>query len=183
MQLSTIFHISLYRYHISRELTTNHIIPGCLGQNMMHTLQWRHNERDCVSEHQLCVVFIFDRCRRSSAAVAPVKYKCYLNNLGGTFARSKILLTEKLTNRALVTATPGTEWASDDLHCGLARVLQRQLFVYQSENKDSSIRLNVRKILTKKTCWHTQGVPQLYAYTDFIWIQMILLALRDWVYE
>ena len=51
-------------------------------------------------------MFIFDRCRRSSAAVAPVKYKCDSNNLRGTFTRSKILLTEKLTNGALVTPTP-----------------------------------------------------------------------------
>ena len=39
-------------------------------------------------------------------AVAPVKYKCDSNNLRGTFDRSKILLTEKLTNGALVTPTP-----------------------------------------------------------------------------
>ena len=51
-------------------------------------------------------MFIFDRCRRSSAVVAPAKYKCDSNNLKGAFARSKILLTEKLTNRASVTPTP-----------------------------------------------------------------------------
>ena len=54
----------------------------------------------------LKITFIFDRCRRSSAAVAPVKYKCDSNNLRGSFARSKILFTEKLTNGALVTPTP-----------------------------------------------------------------------------
>ena len=52
-------------------------------------------------------MFIFDRCRRSSAAVTPVKYECDANNLTGSFARSKILLTGKLTNGALVTPTPG----------------------------------------------------------------------------
>ena len=52
-------------------------------------------------------MFIFDRCRRSSAAVAPVKYECDWNNLTGAFTRSKIMLTEKLTNGALVTPTPG----------------------------------------------------------------------------
>ena len=52
-------------------------------------------------------MFIFDRCRRSSAAVTPVKYECDANNLTGTFERSEILLTEKLTNGALVTPTPG----------------------------------------------------------------------------
>ena len=52
-------------------------------------------------------MFIFDRCCRSSAAVTPVKYECDANNITGTFARSKILLTEKLTNGALVTPIPG----------------------------------------------------------------------------
>ena len=51
-------------------------------------------------------MFIFDRCRRSSAAVAPVEYECYWNYLTGAFTRSKILLTEKLTNGGLVTPTP-----------------------------------------------------------------------------
>ena len=37
----------------------------------------------------------------------PVKYECESKNLTVTFARSKILLTEKLTNEALVTPTPG----------------------------------------------------------------------------
>ena len=54
----------------------------------------------------LNIMFIFDRCRHSSAAATPVKYECDANNLTGTFARSKILLTEKLTNGALVTPTP-----------------------------------------------------------------------------
>ena len=52
-------------------------------------------------------MFIFDRGHRSSATVTPVKYECDANNLTGTFARSKILLMEKLTNGALVTPTPG----------------------------------------------------------------------------
>ena len=51
-------------------------------------------------------MFIFDWYRRSSAVAIPVKYECASKNLTGTFARSKILLTEKLTNRALVTPTP-----------------------------------------------------------------------------
>ena len=50
---------------------------------------------------------MFDRCRRSSAAGAPVKYTRDSKNLRGTFARSKILLAEKLTNGDLVTPTPG----------------------------------------------------------------------------
>ena len=51
-------------------------------------------------------MFMFDRCRRSSAVVAPVKYECDLNNLRRTLTRPKILLTEKLMNEALVTPTP-----------------------------------------------------------------------------
>ena len=51
-------------------------------------------------------MFIFGRCRRSSAAVTPVKYECDSGNLAGTFTRSKISLTEKLANGALVTPTP-----------------------------------------------------------------------------
>ena len=79
-------------------------------------------------------MFIFDRCRRNSAAVATVKYECDWNNLTDAFTRSKILLTEKLTNGPLVTPHPrGTRlneisghagskqtkyhWASDRINC------------------------------------------------------------------
>ena len=55
------------------------------------------------------ITFIFDRCRRSSAAATPVKYECDSKNLTCTFAISKILLTEKLTNGALVTPISGIE--------------------------------------------------------------------------
>ena len=44
--------------------------------------------------------------RRHCAAATPVKYECDSGNLTGNFARSKILLTEKLANGALVTPTP-----------------------------------------------------------------------------
>ena len=49
---------------------------------------------------------MFDRCHRSCSAVTSAKYKCDWRNLSGTFTRSKFLLTEKLTNGALVTLTP-----------------------------------------------------------------------------
>ena len=39
--------------------------------------------------------------------VTPVKYECDSKNLTGTFARSNILLTEKLTNRAFITTSLG----------------------------------------------------------------------------
>ena len=38
--------------------------------------------------------------------MTPVKYECDANNLRGTLTGSKILLTEKSTNGALVTPTP-----------------------------------------------------------------------------
>ena len=50
-------------------------------------------------EYHVCI----DKYRHSSAAVTPVKYECDSTNLTVTFARSKMLLTEKLTNRAVVT--------------------------------------------------------------------------------
>ena len=51
-------------------------------------------------------MFTFDRCHRSSAAVAPVKEKGDLDNLRDNFARSKIFLTAKLMNMAFITPTP-----------------------------------------------------------------------------
>ena len=48
------------------------------------------------------IAFTFGRCRRSLAAVTSVKYGRGMKNLTCTFARSKIYLTEKLTNWALV---------------------------------------------------------------------------------
>ena len=50
-------------------------------------------------------MLIFDRCCHNSAAVTPVKYESSFKNIIGTFARSKILLTDELTNEALVTRT------------------------------------------------------------------------------
>ena len=56
--------------------------------------------------------WIFDRCPCSLAAGTPVKYECDSMNLKGTFARLKILLIEKLMNRALVTLAPqGARWS------------------------------------------------------------------------
>ena len=51
-------------------------------------------------------MFIFDRCRRSSAAVTPAKYEYDAKNLTGALTGSKILLTEKLMNGPLVTPNP-----------------------------------------------------------------------------
>ena len=61
--------------------------------------------RHCQNTHYvLNITFIFGRC----GVVTPAKYKCDSKNLTDTFARSNILLTEKLTNGALVTST--LEW-------------------------------------------------------------------------
>ena len=59
-----------------------------------------------LSKHTLTVkyrIYIW----LSWAAGTPVKYECDSRNLTCTFARPKILLTEKLKNGALVTPTPG----------------------------------------------------------------------------
>ena len=80
-------------------------------------------------------MFIFDRCHRSSAAVTPVKYESDANNLTGTFARSKILFTEKLTNGALVTPTPGDfsfhGLNIPGLHIGLTYIL-KECLIYEN---------------------------------------------------
>ena len=59
-------------------------------------------------------IYIYDRCYRDS------------NNLRGTFARSKILLTQKFTNGALVTPTPETPRLRG---CNVAHVA-RVIYIY-----------------------------------------------------
>ena len=53
------------------------------------------------------IKFIFGRCHRSWAAETPGKHEHDCKYLSYTFAKSKFPLTEKLTNGALVTLTPG----------------------------------------------------------------------------
>ena len=53
------------------------------------------------------ITFICDRCRRSRAAETPGKYGRDLKYLAYTFTKSIFPVTEKLTNGALVTPTPG----------------------------------------------------------------------------
>ena len=80
---------------------------GGYKANFLHSVIFLifHN---CQNKLQMLdIAFIFDRCCRSSAAMTPVKYECDSKNLTCTFARLKILLTEKLTSGALVTPTPG----------------------------------------------------------------------------
>ena len=102
------------------------LLPGTLGKpnDTLQQIDWRakvNNSREgpargrdykanflrfVIFNFQHCqnfrnllnITFLFNRCCRSSAFVTPVKYKCYWNDLRGTFARSKIVLTEKLTN-------------------------------------------------------------------------------------
>ena len=64
---------------------------------------FQHCQNTC---YLMNITFIFDRCHRSSAAVAPVKYECDSNNLRSTFEWWKFFLMEKLMNGALVTPTP-----------------------------------------------------------------------------
>ena len=84
---------------------------GGYKANFLHYVIFRIFQYHHNTCYLLNITFIFDRCRRSLAAVAPVKYKCDSNNLRGSFGRSKILLTEKLTDGDLVTPTPG-RWTS-----------------------------------------------------------------------
>ena len=72
------------------------------------------------------ITFIFDMCRRSSAAVTHVKYECDAKNLTGTFTGPKIFLTEKLRNRALVTSNPDWLYVICLLGNGLATNWQQQ---------------------------------------------------------
>ena len=53
------------------------------------------------------IKFIFGRCHRSWAAETPGKYEHDWNYMTYTFAKSKIPVTEKLANGALVTPIPG----------------------------------------------------------------------------
>ena len=50
--------------------------------------------------HNTCylfnITFIFDRCRRSSAAVAPVKYKCDSNNLRSNFLEDRKFCLQRI---------------------------------------------------------------------------------------
>ena len=55
----------------------------------------------------LYIKFVFGRCHRSWAAETPGKYEHDWNYLTYTFAKSKLPVTEKLANEALVTPIPG----------------------------------------------------------------------------
>ena len=56
--------------------------------------------------YQLNITFIFDRNHSSLAAVTPVKYECDSKRPRDNYTKSKIYITEKLKNGALVTPTP-----------------------------------------------------------------------------
>ena len=53
------------------------------------------------------ITFIFDRCLHSRATETPGKYERDTRYLDYTFTKSNFPVTEKLTNGALVTPTPG----------------------------------------------------------------------------
>ena len=100
-------------------------------------------------------MFIFDRCCRSSAAVTPVQYKCDTNNLTDTFARSHILLTEKLMNGALVTPTPDKKGGNmDKIDCWARIYVSVMLRGRTIVNSLLWVRSKGRRIYRKKTsCW------------------------------
>ena len=68
---------------------------------------WQNFQRYQTTGYLFNITLIFVRCRRSLAVVTSVKYGCNLKDLLCTFVGSTISLTEKLTNGALVTPTPG----------------------------------------------------------------------------
>ena len=113
-------------------------------------------------------MFIFERCRCSSAAVTPVKYECDANNPTGTFARSKILLTEKLTNGALVPPTP--------VHIG-PQVKTRQIQSYKFKEfakTSNSFNFVKKKLCTQHTFWSC-----LISCANMKWIRCVLLKIQS----
>ena len=91
----------LWLYHMGMGIFVYYWGRG-YSPNFLHSVIFQTFQYWQSTRYLLSIMFIFDRCRRSSPAVTPVKYKCNSNNPRGTFARSKILLTEKLTNEALL---------------------------------------------------------------------------------
>ena len=67
-------------------------------------LLFQNNEN---TGHMYVITFIFNGCHHNWAADTPDKYEHDWKYLTYTFAKSKFLVTEKLTNWALVTPTPG----------------------------------------------------------------------------
>ena len=65
-------------------------------------LIFQYHQNTCLL---LNIAYIFDRCHHSSAVVTPAIYEWDSKYVTRTFARSKSLLMEKLTNRALVNPT------------------------------------------------------------------------------
>ena len=60
-----------------------------------------------LSKHLWNIAFIFDKCHCRLDAVTPVKNQCDLKDLTGNFVASKVHLTKKFMNGALVTPTRG----------------------------------------------------------------------------
>ena len=108
---------------------------------------------------------IFGRCHRSSAAVTPAKYECDTKNLTGSFVRSKILLTEKLTNGALVTSTPGIDKLAPEQNGRhfadgiLKHILLKENMVIMIEIPPSFVPggLDTSSELVKIMAWHRTG--------------------------
>ena len=65
--------------------------------------------------YQLDIMFIFDRCRHSSAAVASDKYECDSKNWVGAFVTSQILFNEQ----SFSNLHPSFEWTT---YTGLSEI-------------------------------------------------------------
>ena len=92
------------------------IISGLNNNAYTHTYTWHLNLLNCViflifwhpenSCKLLNITFIFDRWRRSSAAVTHAKYERYAKNRARSFAKSTFFLTENLADGAIGNPAP-----------------------------------------------------------------------------
>ena len=97
-----------------------YIRGGSYQTNFLHSVIFLIFQQNCGYTRQLLnIMFIFDRyrCHYSWAADTPVKYECDSKNLTSTFARSEILLIEKLTNGAVIYTPNPRLVSAKTLHC------------------------------------------------------------------
>ena len=74
--------------------------------NLLHSVSVPSFQYHQNTSNLLNITVMFVRCRHSLAVVTPNKYDRDLLDLTYALAKHKFFITEKLTNRALVTSTP-----------------------------------------------------------------------------
>ena len=109
----------------------------------------------------LNITFIFDRYHCSWAAVIPAKYECDSKNPTSTFEISNFSITEKLTNGALVTPTPG-------------HVCYRLMVVICMQARMSK---DISSVDVCKSYWF---IPALYVFTAIWANECILVKKTTW---